>query len=107
MEKGGQSSMVKNAQIYTIKGYKEQKIKLKDNMAYFKIDQEPCHQGNSFKYQPSPPKTKKNFEKISNLSFYIHTETLWRDRVNITNPSRINYSSYLKRKKFKHLFSTG
>lgn len=59
MEKGGQTSMVINAQIYTNKGYKEQKIKLKDNMVYFKIDQEPCLQGNSFKHQPSPPKTKK------------------------------------------------
>ena len=35
MEKGGQTSMVINAQIYTNKGYKEQKIKLKDNMVYF------------------------------------------------------------------------
>ena len=34
MEKGGQSSMVKNTQIYTNKVYKEQKIKQNSRMIW-------------------------------------------------------------------------
>ena len=66
-------------------------------MPCFKTDQDPCLQRNSFKHQPFPLK-RKNFEKTSNLSFtHTHTHTQKRDGVNITKPSKINYSSYLKK----------
>lgn len=57
-----------------IKSNKEQKIKQKpkDNMASFKIDQDPCPQRNNFKHPPSPPK-RRNFEEMNNL-FFIQRE---------------------------------